>query len=128
MGILDDFGDKLSKVSRTVSQKTKEFADSAKLETQVLSEQKSLDNLYKELGKKCYAVMQGLSSAPVDDAAIPASQDMFTVSSEITAAEQHISMLKEQIELQKSSIICTGCGEKIPGSSEFCPKCGAKVK
>ncbi len=115
MGILDNLGKKVSQVKNETISRTKEFAESVKLNALISDEEKLQNELYIEIGKKYYSINKSNED-------ITFKQYFEKLSSSISRVE---SYSRELTDL-KVSKKCLKCGADIVNNAAFCGSCGAK--
>lgn len=99
-----------------VQQKTREIADSAKLSSTISEEEKKINRIYTEIGKRYYAA-HALDEVP----------EFPEQMSAISASRQKIKDCQDQLQKLRSVARCNVCGAEVPGSSAFCPSCGSPM-
>lgn len=114
------FFDKLSKTVTEASQKTiaktKELADTSRLNSMISEEEKVVTNQYYQIGK-LYA------SIHKDDF----EDDFAGMIGAIAEAEAKIRDYKKQIQDIKGVQRCEKCGAEVPNGAAFCSSCGATM-
>jgi len=114
------FFDKLSKTVTEASQKTiaktKELADTSRLNSMISDEEKSITNQYFQIGK-LYA------SLHKDDY----EEDFAGMIAAIAEAEAKIRDYKKQIQDIKGVQRCEKCGAEVANGAAFCSSCGATM-
>lgn len=114
------FFDKLSKSVTEVSQKaiakTKELADTSKLNSMISEQEKIIANQYFQIGK-LYA---SIHKNNFED-------DFAPMIAAITEAEAKISDYKKQVQEIKGIQLCEKCGAEVPDGAAFCSSCGAAM-
>ena len=115
--ILKKIGDTLTETGKTVSEKTKQVGNVAKLNAKIISSEHSVSDNYTILGKYYYDTYK-------DN---PAEEVAETVNS-ITASLETIADMKSQILAIKGMVKCQDCGAECPFEDTYCGKCGAKLE
>lgn len=118
MAFLDNFSKKITEVSQSAVQKTKNMADIVKLNTQVSEEEKKINDMYLQIGK-LYVDRYSMNNADVDINACIES---------IRVSHANIEECKKMIEDLKGVEKCPSCGAEVESDVLFCPLCGATVK
>lgn len=113
-----DFLDKLSKSMteaghKTIA-KTKEIADTSRLNSMIYDEEKIINNKYSEIGK----LYVSLHKEDYEDA----FADMINA---ITQAKVKIKDYKKQIQDIKGVQRCNKCGAEVQSGAAFCSACGS---
>ena len=116
MGFLNEIGQKISSASQEAIAKTKDFADVAKLNSNINDEERKITNAFTEIGKAYFAAHQ-------DD--YDASYEAFFTT--IKDSQVKIAGLQDQIIAIKGIAKCPGCGAEVPKESAFCPSCGTAM-
>lgn len=111
------------KLSKTVSEagqktiaKTKELADTSKLNSMISEQEKVITNQYYQIGKLYASIHR-------DDC----EDDFAGMVAAITEAEEKIRDYKEQIQTIKGMQRCEKCGAEVPNGAAFCSSCGAAM-
>ena len=105
MAVLDD-----------IMQKTKGTAEIMKLNGAISDEEKRIQNLYLEIGKKYFELHTDDSEAAFE-AAVQGIKD----------ANEKIADYNEQIKRLKGIVRCAVCGGEVPYGAPFCSSCGSKM-
>lgn len=111
-----NFGKKISNVGQETVKKTKEIAEISKISSKIKDEEKKLDGLYTELGKKYFSLYSRNQVAEIQD-----------ICSSITESIQKVNAMKKELQLLKGVRICSSCGAEQDNSVAYCSKCGAKL-
>ena len=111
-----NFGKKISNVGQETVKKTKEIAEISKISSKIKDEEKKLDGLYTELGKKYFSLDSRNQVAEIQD-----------ICSSITESIQKVDAMKKELQLLKGVRICSSCGAEQDNSVAYCSKCGAKL-
>lgn len=114
------FFDKLSKSVTEVSQKTiaktKELADTSKLNSMISEQEKIITNQYFQIGKLYVSIHK-------DDF----EDDFAGMIATIADADAKIRDYKKQIQDIKGVQRCEKCGAEVPNGAAFCSSCGATM-
>ncbi len=114
------FLDKLSKTVTEASQKTiaktKELADTSRLNSMISEEEKVITNQYFQIGKLYVSIHK-------DDF----EDDFARMIGSIAEAEAKIKDYKKQIQDIKGIQRCEKCGAEVPSDAAFCSSCGATM-
>lgn len=113
MAFLDNISKKITDVTVSAAQKTRDIAEISKLNSAVAEEEAKLNSAYIQIGKlycanhdsdyeDCYAVCVGI----------------------VKEAEKKISEMQAAIREIKGIIACPKCGEYISLNVAFCSSCG----
>lgn len=114
------FFDKLSKTVSEASQKTiaktKELADTFRLNTMISEQEKIITNQYFQIGKLYVSIHKDNYE-----------DDFSGMISAIAEAEAKIRDYKKQIQDIKGVQRCEKCGAEVPNGAAFCSSCGATM-
>lgn len=115
MAFFEKFGEKLTSAGKDVARKTKELADTAKLNMQISNEEDNIKSKYLEIGKLYYELF---SSSP--------DEKFSEFCSSISESKNKIDTLKVQILEIKGVKKCSKCGAEIAYTATFCSACGSQ--
>lgn len=114
------FFDKLSKSVTEVSQKTiaktKELADTSKLNSMISEQEKIITNQYFQIGKLYVSIHKN-----------DFEDDFAGMITAIADADAKIRDYKKQIQDIKGVQRCEKCGADVPNGAAFCSSCGATM-
>lgn len=116
MAFFNELGKKISQTSQGVVQKTKDTAESMKLSGMVSDEEKRINGLFMEIGKKYFELNSELHD--------PNFEEMIVG---IKNARAKIADYSEQIKRLKGVVRCPNCGGEVPYNAPFCSSCGCKM-
>lgn len=116
MSFLNNLGQKISDVSQTTIKKTKDLADTAKLNLNISEEEHKIDTAYKQIGKWY-----------VEKHREDAEEDVKTWLDAIAVSEARIKECRESIHQMKGVAICPSCGASVDADAAFCSACGQKM-
>ena len=108
----DNLRDKLVATGKDVSEKAKETAAIAKLQTQISVEKNKMKGLYTELGKAYYEN--------------PEDENVAAYRDSIDAVKEIIASYEKELAALKGLKHCEGCGAPMAKEVLFCSKCGTK--
>lgn len=114
MAFFDELGKKISETGQGVVQKTKGTAETMKLNSLISDEEKTMENLYTEMGKT-YFRLHADSSEPLFAGLIAG----------IKQSQAKIEQYSEQVKKLKGIVRCPSCGGEVPYGAPFCSSCGA---
>ena len=114
MAFFDDLGKKLTSVSQTAVQKTKDVADIAKINAEISELERTANHLYFQIGK--LYVAKHTADYESDFAGMICS---------VIEAERKIAECRQRIQDIKGVVCCEKCGAEISAGSAFCSFCGA---
>ena len=112
MSFLNNLGQKISDVSQTTIKKTKDLADTAKLNLNISEEERKIDTAYEQIGKWY-----------VEKHREDAEEDVKTWLDAIAASEARIKECRESIHQMKGVAICPSCGASVDADAAFCSAC-----
>lgn len=118
MSFLNNLGSKVSNVGSQISNKTKDLALGAKLESDLRDANQAVRNAFEELGRKYYEAQAKGEDAPA------AVQDLLP---DIEQKIQKADDIQKQIDENKAKPRCPKCGTPVEEGSLFCPNCGARL-
>ena len=116
MAFFDDLGRKLTSVSQTAVQKTKDVADIAKINSEISELERTVNNLYNQIGKLY-----------VTKHAADCENEFSGMIGSLLEAEKKIADRRQKIQDIKGVIRCEKCGAEIPVGAAFCSACGASM-
>ena len=108
----DNLRDKVVAAGKDVSEKAKETAAMAKLQTQISVEKNKLKGLYTDLGKAYYEN--------------PEDENIAAYKDSIDAIMEIIASYEKELAALKGLKSCEGCGATMAKEVLFCSKCGTK--
>ncbi|MDO5346010.1 MAG: zinc-ribbon domain-containing protein [Lachnospiraceae bacterium] len=116
MAFLDDWSRKIGHMGQSTIQKTKDAAGVARINSQIYEEEKKINNLYLEIGKRYVS----LHAEDYEEAMEDPMQD-------VRAAFARIQEYREQIRQIKGVKLCEKCGAEIQEGALFCSNCGNRI-
>lgn len=114
MAFFDDLGRKLTSVSQSAVQKTKDVADIAKINAEISELERTANNLYYQIGKLYVAKH-----------AADYESDFSGMIGSVIESERKIAECRQKIQDIKGVVRCEKCGADIPAGAAFCSFCGA---
>ena len=99
-----------------IMQKTKDTTESMKLSTAIASEEKRIQALYLEIGKKYFELHADSYESALEEEVLC-----------IKEANTKIEAYNEQIKRLKGIVRCAVCGGDVPYGAPFCSSCGSKM-
>ncbi len=99
-----------------IGKKTKNLADSAKINVALAEEEKRLNNLYYQVGKLY------VSLHPTDY-----QYEFGGVMAQIAEVEGKLAEYRQQLQQLKGVSPCPRCSAEVPRNSAFCPNCGNEM-
>lgn len=116
MSFFDDLGKKLSQAGQTAAQKTKEIAETAKLNSQISDEEKKINEYYLQIGKLYVSLHDENHEADFDE-----------LIRNLHESENKVKECRQQIKDIKGVVVCEKCGAEVSNGSAFCSACGAPM-
>lgn len=116
MAFFDKIGQTISAGVTSVSDSTKTFAGTAKLNSQINTAKNNIKKTYEDMGKYYYDNRGNVSTAELD-----------RMCGEIDKLNDEIHDLELKVKLAKGIVPCSNCGADVSVNSSFCANCGAKV-
>lgn len=116
MAFFDKIGQTISAGVSSVSDSTKTFAGTAKLNSQINTAKNNIKKTYEDMGKYYYDNRGSISTAELD-----------RMCGEIDKLNDEIHDLELKVKLAKGIVPCSNCGADVSVNSSFCANCGAKV-
>lgn len=107
------FFDDLNKMVSNASKKTRDIADSAKINSAISEEEKKINAVYQQIGK-LYA------SLHMNDY----EQDFSGMMAQVAECESKLAGYRLQLQQIKGVRHCEKCGSNVALNSSFCPECG----
>lgn len=117
MAFYDNLKDKISKTGQDAIQKTRNIADTTKLNMTNNEIEKSNKELYEKIGRIYFEKYQNT----IDDA------DILELTNQLLSNQGQIKANTDQIHAMKGVQSCPGCGAEVAKGIKFCAKCGTKV-
>ena len=116
MSFLDNISKKVSQTSQEAIKKTKNFADTTKLNTQIDAEHKAIHDVLLQIGKKYF-----------DDNRTSPGEGYENQFALIEASFTKIADYQDQIRRIKGIVVCLNCGAENADEAKFCSTCGARL-
>lgn len=116
MAFFDDLSKKLSQTSADVMKKTKDFADTTKLNSMISDEERNIQEAYRQMGKVYFDMHKDAPAA-----------EMAEFVAQVVAAQEKIVQYNKEIAQIKGVVKCPVCGVDVPQDAAFCASCGAKM-
>ncbi len=117
MDFLNEFSKRFSNVARSVSEKSKENPELARLNGEVKAAEAALEKLYARYGEACYALKAGRGDAAAVEKLAVRVQAALLALEELTARRDAARELKR----------CANCGAVHPAQARFCSSCGKRL-
>ena len=116
MAFFDNLSKKVSEAGQKTIQKTKELADTSRLNMMIADEEKSITNTYYQIGKLYTSIHK-------EDC----EEDFAGMIAMVAESEAKIREYKKQIQDIKGVQRCEACGAEVPNGAAFCSSCGASM-
>lgn len=117
MSFFDEVGKKISSASQEAIAKTKDFADVAKLNSNISDEEHRITNAYTEIGKMYY-------ESHLENFEECYGNQFSLIKDSMAKIEEY----KQKIVDIKGVTKCPKCGAELTKDDVFCTACGTKVK
>jgi RNA polymerase subunit RPABC4/transcription elongation factor Spt4 len=119
MSFWDDLSRKVSQGTRTLSQKSVELFEIAKVKLDIASEKDKIGNLYEEIGRVIY---QDYRKGNLKEKSV---LDKCQLIDEIY---YKINRLNRKVMQIKGGTLCKRCGEAVNASQRYCHMCGRELE
>lgn len=116
MSFFDNLEQKLNDVGQTTIKKTKDLADTAKMNLEISEEERKISNAREQIGK-WYAAKYRMQADP----------EIQNWMDAIFASEAKIKACRDNLGQIKGETTCPQCGASIAADAQFCPNCGQKI-
>jgi hypothetical protein len=117
MAFFDDLKRKVTETSQSAVKAAKEYAEEAKIKSQISTEQRNIQTTFTQLGKLFYEKHAADAASPFRELCV-----------EVDSANERIAKLQHDLQFVKGVKRCTSCGADVPANSTFCGVCGASVE
>lgn len=115
MGFFDTLGETITSTGKVVGSKTKEAAETAKLNLQIAQEEARLKKAYEALGEAYFKNHEN---------DMPEQYAVYAV--DIRESAARLDSLMKDKQILKNQKRCAKCGAWMPNEDRFCGKCGAE--
>ena len=112
MGIFDKLGDTIVETG----QELKKMADQNSLQSDLRKKNKDLESLVYQIG------LEIISNEP--EMVAQKCPERYT---QLMEAREQARLLRNQISLMNTVVVCPGCGRETKGASQFCVYCGSRL-
>ena len=116
MAIFDKLSKTVTEAGQKTMAKTMELADVARLNSMISDEERTISDLYAQIGKLYRTLHQNDYEA-----------DFAGMIKAITESEDKIYQYHNQIKDIKGVQRCENCGAEVPKGAAFCSSCGAAM-
>ena len=128
MSFFNDLGKKIGGVAEVAADKAKDLAEITKLNYEIATTQKQIDNSYMEIGKQVFLQEKDNPDSPVAELC----RNIIAAQKTITDLDVKIQLIKQEAPTNAGSSaapkkFCTSCGAEVVGMNKFCPGCGAPI-
>lgn len=114
MGFIDIANEKFA----GVRQHTADFLTVQKLNARLRSLRRELERVYAAIGEVCCRI----HAEGGDDASL---EPMFEKAASL---REELALVTAETDRLNRIVRCTGCGETVSRTLNYCPKCGAKLE
>lgn len=115
MAFFDDVRGRVSHAGKSAVQKTKDFAETTRLNSAISETRRKINELYKVIGQEIFSTYQ--------EKPLPEVADYI---SKIKEHNLQIRDYQEQIRRINAFVICPQCNTKAKEDAIFCAECGYK--
>ncbi|HHV13189.1 MAG TPA: hypothetical protein GXX75_23220 [Clostridiales bacterium] len=115
--MLNDFTEKVNKITREITNKAHDTIDAAKLNSSINRAKQDIEEAYREIGKIYY-----------ENFALEENELFEEPVNRIRENELKVVFLQEQIHQLKGIKVCEVCEKELKQDMSFCPYCGNKMK
>ncbi len=112
----DDFGTRVKKVRDDTVEGLQKANKVRQLNSSIHAEEKKVDKLYKDMGKKLYELYK-------DNALSEFEPEFETLAASFAMMDE----LQEQVRGVRGVQICPNCKAEVNAKERFCPNCGYKL-
>ena len=116
MAFFDNIGRKISNTGQSAIKKTKDMAEIAKLNSQISDAEKTLENIYSQIGRLYVSLHRG-----------DCEQDFAAMIGAVTEAEGKINEYRRHIMDIRRLAKCPVCGSETRADSLYCENCGGEM-
>lgn len=116
MEFFKGIGNKISKTGQDAIKKTKELADTSKLNSEISQEEKRISKICETLGRQYYDKYKNDENNEFEEYIV-----------QISEAFEKIEKYEQEIKYIKGKITCPNCGADMDVNTVFCSMCGSKM-
>ncbi len=116
MAFFDNLSKKVSEAGQKTIQKTKELADTSRLNAMISEAEKTINNTYYQIGKLYVSIHKD-----------NCEEDFLGMIRTVIETEEKIRDYKKQIHDIRGVQRCENCGAEVPNGVAFCSSCGAAM-
>lgn len=116
MAFFDNLSKKVSEAGQKTIQKTKELAETSKLNAMITDEETTINSTYFQIGKLYVSIHKD-----------NCEEEFQSMIQTIAEAEAKIRDYKKQIQDIKGVQRCEKCGAEVSSGAAFCSSCGATM-
>lgn len=119
MELLNDIGRKITSAAKSVTKKSEDIVEIAKLNLSIGNEEDKIKKLLYEIGSELYrSYINGQSFGELYDGKC----------SEVKQHEENIKALRDRVLLLKGNKTCKTCSSIVGLEVNYCPNCGEKLE
>ena len=119
MAFFDNLGKKIGDTASAAVAKSKEIAETTKLNMAISSEEDAIRKNYTSIGEIYF---HQISAGDLN----PSECEQFIAN--IHASREKIEGLRRKLSEVKPTISCPGCGKELAKTAKFCDGCGTKIE
>lgn len=117
MAFFDDIGRRISQAGQGALKKTRDVADSVKINADISDQERRINTLFTQIGRTYFYTYE---SNP--------DEKFVELFNSVKEANARIEQLRKQLSAIKDTCKCSNCGAMNPSNSVFCTTCGAKIE
>lgn len=117
MAFFDDIGRRISQAGQGALKKTRDVADSVKINADISDQERRINTLFTQIGRTYFYTYE---SDP--------DEKFVELFNSVKEANARIEQLRKQLSAIKDTCRCSNCGAMNPSNSVFCTTCGAKIE
>lgn len=117
MALLDDVDQRLSNWINAGTDKAKEMSESMKISNEIKEEEKSQEELYKQIGIYFY-----------EECSPNAEGQLKELCQKIDESKERVLSKQKELNVLRGMINCPNCGAEVSSDSAFCNACGTRMK
>lgn len=118
MSFFENFSEKLTTKGKEATAVAKKVAEIANLKNKISGIDVEIKKNYRKIGEAYFETYK--------DAGVTCEFEEYVQA--IRDAKKAMIELNKKVRELKGAIECTSCGSQIDATSNFCPRCGAKVE
>ncbi len=117
MAFFDDLGRRISQAGQGAIKKTRNVADTVRINADISDQERAVNNLYNQIGRAYFSIH---GSEP--------DERLKELVYSVKETNKRIEELKKQLSSMNDTCGCARCGAMNPEGSLFCTVCGARLE